>query len=326
MGYPCCASKIRRFGKRRRQCAQCNKTWSIRPKRRGRPKRRTSRAVIERALLSRYTLRQLAEQRGMLSAPTLRYRFRAALLKFVAQPRRLHLPGGPLILLADGMRFQFAGRPWVLYLTAVKSCSGKTALFFDPLLIIGREGAWRWERVFAVIPKDILCRIRGLVVDNLNGMRKIAKRQDWVLQLCHFHLIHKLQFHRRGRYRRLKGGKIREEIYGLVRKALELPDGAEFNKTLGDLQRRAAGDCGTARMQAVLREFLVCLEHYRAYRAHPDIGLPTTTNVMESMGGVIRDLFRRSRSASNPNSLLRWATAFIRLHPQLVCNGRNSTD
>jgi len=323
---PCCGSKIRRFGRRRRQCANCKKTWSIRPKKRGRPKRRTGLNVLKRALLSRYTLRQLAEQRGMLSAPTLRYRFRGALARFFKRPRNYKIPGGRLVLLADGMRFQFAGKPWVLYLTALKACAGANALFLDPLLIPGREGATRWEQVFAVIPKRAHSRISGLAVDNLNGMREIARRQHWVLQLCQFHLIHKLQFHRRGQHRALKGGKVREQIYQLVRRALELPEGAELDGALASLRKRAAGDCGTRRMQAVVREFLACLEHYRAYRAHPSLGIPTTTNVMESMGGIIRDLFRRSRAANNPASLLLWATALIRLHPQLVCNGRHSTD
>jgi hypothetical protein len=224
------------------------------------------------------------------------------------------------------MRFQFSGKPWVLYLTALKSCAGTNALFLDPLLVLGKEGATRWEQAFAAIPKSAHARICGLVVDNLNGMRKIAKRQHWVLQLCQFHLIHKLQFHRRGQHRTLKGGKVREQIYQLVRKVLEFPEGAEFDDAFADLQKRALGDCGTKRMQAVVREFLACLEHYRAYRAYPSLGLPATTNVMESMGGIIRDLFRRSRSASNPKSLLRWVTALIRLRPQLVCNGRHSTD
>lgn len=262
----------------------------------------------------------------MLSAPTLRYRFRGALARFLDLPRNYRLPRGPLILLADGMRFQFSGKPWVLYLTALKPCAGASALFLDPLLVAGREGASRWELAFAAIPKNAQARICGLVVDNLNGMQKIAKQQRWVLQLCQFHLIHKLQFHRRGQYRALKGGIVREQIYWLVRKALELPKGAEFEAALANLRQRARGDCGTRRMQAVVRDFLACLEHYRAYRAHPALGLPATTNVMESMGGIIRDLFRRSRSANNPKSLLSWATALIRLRPNLVCNGRHSTD
>ena len=323
---PCCGSKVRRFGRRRRQCVSCQKTWSIRPQKRGRPKLRTGLNILKRTLVDRYTIRQLAEQRGMLSAPTLRHRFRDLLVRFVRKPRSYKIPSGPLVLLADGMRFQFSGKPWVLYLMAIKSCAGAKALFLDPLLIQGKEGAMRWEQAFATVPKDFCSRISGLVVDNLNGMRKIARWQHWVLQLCQFHLIHKLQFHRRGRYRALKGGKVREELYWLVRKALELPVGIELNSVVNSLRKRAKGDCGTRRMQAVIREFLACLEHYRAYRTHPSLGMPATTNVMESMGGIIRDMFRRSHAANNPAALLLWATAFIRLHPQLVCNGRNSTD
>jgi hypothetical protein len=262
----------------------------------------------------------------MLSTPTMRYRFRSALKGFVGQPRRYRVPSGPLILLADGMRFQFGGKPWVLYLTAVRPCRGTAALFLDPCLFPGSEGARRWERAFDGVPAQIRSNVRALVADNLNGMQKIAKRQRWVFQLCHFHLIHKLQFHRRGKTRALKGGRVREKIYVLVRTALKLPDGLKLDKTVGALRKRAAGDCGTRRMQAVLRDFLACLHHYRAYRAHPELDLPTTTNVMESMGGIIRDLLRRTHAANNPKSLLRWTTALIRLHPHLVCNGRHSTE
>lgn len=262
----------------------------------------------------------------MLTAPTLRYRFRGALTRFVGLPRNYRMPRGPLILLADGMRFQFVGKPWVLYLRALKPCAGASALFLDPVLAAGRERATQWEQVFADMPWRLRSHICGLVVDNLRGMQIIAKRQRWVLQLCHFHLIHKLQFHRRGQYRALKGGQIREEIYLLIRKALELPDGPSLDGVVTDLRKRSKADCGTKRMQGVVREFLFCLAYYRAYRDHPSLGMPATTNVMESMGGIIRDMLRRSRSANNPASLLRWATALVRLRPQLVCNGRNSTD
>lgn len=55
-----------------------------------------------------------------------------------------------------------------------------------------------------------------MVVDNLPGMRKIAHQHQWVLQLCHFHLLLKLQA-RRGRVRyELRGGRVREEIHQLM--------------------------------------------------------------------------------------------------------------
>ena len=278
--------------------------------------------LLNEALLNRYTLRQLARRRAGLALPTFRYRFRQALHRFVERRGPKRIPHGALVLLADGLWFRFAGKPWVLYLTALKPCAGKSAFFLDPLLIAGKEGATRWEQAFAAIPVLAQARIRALVVDNLRGMQLLANRRRWVLQLCHFHLILKFQVHRRGPRRALKGGKVREEIYQLVRNALELPEGPRLNSVLGRLQRLAQTSCGTRRMQAVVREFLYCIEYYRAYQNHPTLGLPATTNTVESMGGIIRDLLRRSRAASNPRSLLLWVTALIRLRPKVTCNGK----
>jgi hypothetical protein len=278
--------------------------------------------LLTDALLNKYTLRQLAQRRARLALPTFRYRFRQALHRFVTRPGPQQIPRGPLVLLADGLWFQFEGKPWVLYLTALKPCAGKAAFFLDPLLIAGKEGATRWEQAFAAIPAQARARIRALVVDNLRGMHLVANRRRWVLQLCHFHLILKLQVHRRGPRRALKGGTVREEIYHLIRKALDLPEGPRLKSVLGHLHRLAQTSCGTRRMQAVVREFLDCLTYYRTYRTHPALGLPTTTNTVESMGGLIRDLLRRSRAASSPRSLLLWATALIRLRPEIICNGK----
>ena len=68
-------------------------------------------------------------------------------------------------------------------------------------------------------------------------------------------------------------------------------------------------------------EFLKDLRHYRTYLRQPELGLPKTTNTVESMCGVVRALLRRTRAGSNPKSVLLWSTALIRLRPQIVCNG-----
>jgi DNA primase large subunit len=224
--------------------------------------------------------------------------------------------------LADGLRFHFAKRPWVLYLTAVKSCAGKTAVFFDPLLLHGKEGAFRWEQVFQSLPAKARLRTRALVVDNLNGMKKTAKRNGWVLQLCHFHLIRKLQVQWKRPRRALKGGPVREELYQLIREALETPDERRLRHIVARLTQLAAMDSITLRLQAILRDFLKSVAYYRSYRAHPKLHLPATTNAVESMACIIRDLLRRTRCASNPKALLRWATALIRLRPIVTCNGK----
>lgn len=278
-------------------------------------------ATLRRVLVHGFTLAQLAWRHRGVALPTCRYRFRQALHRFVARPRPQIIPQGPLVLLADGLWFQFEGRPWVLYLTALKPCQGNYAVFLDPLLFPGKEGASRWGQALAAIPQEATRRIRAVVVDNLPGMRRLAHQHGWVLQLCHFHLLLKLQVHRRGMHYALRGGPVREELAQLIRGALTLPNGPRLRRTLLRLQRLARADCGTRRIQMAVHECLRGLDHYRAYRRHPQLGLPRTTNAVESMGRILREMFRSSRAGSNPASVLLWATALIRLRPTVVCNG-----
>lgn len=157
-------------------------------------------------LLQGCTLGQLFSRRTGVALPAYRYRFRQALRRFVERSSPQKIPRGPLVLLADGLWFEFEGIPWVLYLTALKPCRSNQATFLDPMLLPGREGATRWQQVVAAIPVKAKARICAIVADNLPGMRKLAHQHQWALQLCHFHLLLKLMA-RRGRVRyTLRGG------------------------------------------------------------------------------------------------------------------------
>jgi len=134
---PCCAARVRRFGPRRRQCVQCRYTCTVRPRKRGRPVHRTSIAVLRRVLLKGCTLGQLFSKRAGVALPAYRYRFRQALRRFVRRQSPRAIPRGPLVLLTDGLWFEFEGIPWVLYLTALKPCRANQAIFLDPLLLPG---------------------------------------------------------------------------------------------------------------------------------------------------------------------------------------------
>jgi hypothetical protein len=218
---PCCGGAIRRYGQRRRQCVQCKRTWTVRLRKRGRPSRRTPPSLLRRVLVEGFTLRQLAVRRRGAALPAYRYRFRQALRRFVARPSPQTLPPGSLVLLADGLWFEFGGQPWVLYLTALKACHEAQAVFLDPLLLPGKEGASRWRRIIAAIPPATAHRIRALVADDLPRMRRIAEEHGWLLQLCHFHLLLKLRGPRhRGLRHALHGGAVRQELHRLIRRAL----------------------------------------------------------------------------------------------------------
>ncbi|MDP2599445.1 MAG: hypothetical protein Q8P84_01760 [Deltaproteobacteria bacterium] len=195
----------------------------------------------------------------------------------------------------------------------------------DPILLPGREGALKWKQVFDAIPLEAQNRICALVADNLQGMKLLAKYHRWILQLCQFHLILKLQVHRvRSRQRRaLKGGQSREKIYRLICQSLEVQEGPKLDALLCELTQLARLFCGTQRIQAVIRDFLISIKYYRAYALHPKLNLPTTTNTMESMGSVIRNLLHRNHCASTPKALIQWTTAFIRMRPEIICNGKN---
>jgi hypothetical protein len=69
----------------------------------------------------------------------------------------------------------------------------------------------------------------------------------------------------------------------------------------------------------ITRDFLRELGAFRTYRHHPELDLPTTTNVIESMANLLR---QRVRTVSTPVALQRWATALFRLRPTMTCNGK----
>ena len=141
---PCCRGRINRFGKRRRQCSICKRTWSVRKKRRGRKRKRIAVALLNRILLERHTITH--EQRILrLSRNAVAERYANAMRAVAAQPYPVKsLPRGPYALIGDGLYFKFKRREWVMYLIAVKPACSHKAYFLDPVLFEGRECYERW--------------------------------------------------------------------------------------------------------------------------------------------------------------------------------------
>lgn len=268
------------------------------------------------------TLKDLTRRYPGLSHRALSYRFHQAMRQYVAQPRNLNLPGR-LVLLVDGLYFRFNGQPWVLYLMALKPCNRNRALFLDPVLFPGREEISLWSEAINTIPVKVHKHIRGLVSDQIRGMPSLAARKGWILQLCHFHLISQLQGSRGRRKRKLVGRTVREALYQLTRQALELPDGPRLELVLRRLRKLVQQPMGSRVMRMVVREFLRRTDQFRAYRRHPELDLPTTTGTIEAMGRIVRDLMRQTRSIRSPHALQLWATALIRMHPSVTCNGKH---
>jgi hypothetical protein len=86
---------------------ECGRTWTVRPKKRGRRGHRMQTSILSRVLVDGFTLRQLFSQRSGVALPAYRYRFRQALHRFVVRPAPQKIPQEPLVLLADGLWFEF---------------------------------------------------------------------------------------------------------------------------------------------------------------------------------------------------------------------------
>lgn len=315
---PCCSAPVRRFGKRRRQCGQCSCTWRIRQKRRGRKRARITASLLTDTIQHKETLVQRA-RRSQLSAAVLQKRHRYQLASYLARDSAVTIPPGKLILILDGIWFQFQDARWVIYLLAVRPTRSAVATFLDPVFLPGRESLNAWQQVLQQIPQYVKSRIVAMVADGFRGGALLAAEHGWVFQRCHFHLIAELQ-RMRGVGKRVQHPKIREAIYQTVREALETTNRRRLNELVRILHRLATHLHCPHWMGMRVREFLRHIDDFRAYQNHPELRLPSTTNTVESMGRTIRDVVRRSHGFRTPQSLRQWITAQLRLCPTRTCN------
>lgn len=316
----CCGASVRRFGKRRRQCTRCKRTWSIRKKRRGPKPKRTARALLSRILVDGQTLKEEARHFGSLGQSGIARRFEKELRSFVAEPAP-RLPRRPYALVIDGVYFTFERREWVLYLMALKPAHSHRMYFLDPVLVKGRERLGVWDETFDVLPESVRKQIRGLVSDGLPGFPELAARRGWVYQRCHFHLLASLVRGKGMRRYRTRGSAVRECVLEAAR-VLLADESGKYRHARAALRRYANNPSCPAYARKRVVELLWREDDFRAYLTHPYLGLPTTTNAMESSGKLVR---RAVRTARTPESLLLRATAFLRLKRSVTCNGSRDT-
>lgn len=316
----CCGALVRRFGKRRRQCSHCKRTWSVRQKKRGPKKIRTARALLARVLLDGRTLGEEERNFAEIGRSGIARRFEKALRLFVSGPAP-RIPRGPYALVVDGVYFTFERREWVLYLLAVKPVRSRRMYFLDPALVKGRERLGVWDEVFEALPEQTKKQIQALVSDGLPGFPELAARRSWVYQRCHFHLLASLVRGKGMRRYRTRGSPVRDRILKAVHVLLAANVVRHLHARTA-LRRYANNPSCPAYARKRIMELLWREEDFRAYIAHPRLGLPATTNAMESTGRLVR---KATRTARTPDSLLLRATAFLRLKQSVTCNGSCDT-
>ena len=314
---PCCQEKVRRFGKRRRQCTLCLKTWRVWKKKRGRDARRIPPLAIPAYLENR-------SPRTRMKLPTRRSRLRKALVKFNASTPWPSVPNTqePLILIADALMQFFRGKPWTVYMLLVRPVKSRQAYILPPVLRQGREHAPEgWAKALDTIPENVRSRIISLVCDGAVSLVFSGKKRGWEIQRCHFHLRWRIaNYVRTGALSR--NPRDANAVKALVDAFLSHPNEQVAKRNLArlDILRSSLASQGLRR---VLSGFLKCHTDFRTYLRHPEWHLPATTNSIEHLIGNVRDVQRRARGFPNPSSFFQWLVAVCKHRQTVTCNGKN---
>lgn len=312
---PCCKSIIHRFGKRRRRCAKCGKTWSAWPRKRGPKWKRTNQNHFTKVFLHGYHVKNLV--RNGEKYPTVKKRFSKQLKRTLSLPVINEIKGEKLIVIIDAQWHYFKKELWTLYFLAIKSTDSQTVTVLDPVLRRGKENSTTWDEIINQLPISIKKRIIALVSDGIRGIENVAERNNWIIQRCHFHLLSMLQ-KMRGRRASTPGRLIREEIYNSVKLALSETSTRRLNILCRRLALLAHKKGCPTRMRYTVRGFLRSSTQFRSYLDYPVLNLPTTVNVMESINSLTR---RKTDKINNPKSWLEWTKMTIRTHSKFNCKG-----
>lgn len=315
---PCCGAAVSHYGGRRRRCESCYKTFRIRQKKRGRKRLRLPLGRVAEILLSLQSITRMVYSHLQLSTNAKQKRFQQQLRKFISKPYQPVIVGRQLVMIIDGLWHLFRGKDWVLYEMAIKSCDDDCAWFLDPILLPGKECLRNWQNVVQTISPEIRKRIVAVISDGFNGCNCLAKKQGWILQRCHFHLLLHLQSTRGKRKKYWNSNHFREQIYQTIRTLITVKEGPAVPRLTRKLKVLVENKDCPKRLKFIVHDTLRQLDAFRSYCRFPHLHLPNTTNVVESMNSLLRKLTNR---LNNPQSLLMWAKAYVRAKKKLRCQG-----
>lgn len=310
----CCGSKVHRFGDRRRQCSGCKRTWSVWKKKRGRDPLRPNHELLRKVVAEKQSLLLPRFNRQNLTTSALSSRLRRTMERYLIKVGPNRPPRGSLILIIDAMWFLFENKRWTLYMMIVRPVEGDRAVILEPVIHQGRENYDDWSAVVDSLPTMTRKRIVALVSDGFRGTDLLARRNGWVIQRCHFHLLSQMQLNR-GRWKLLPDSPQREAVYLAIRKSL-IAGPHKIDHCINELSALlTAPDC-PKRLGMIGREFIRRLDQFRSYRNFPELRLPNTTNSIESLNKIVRS---RCHHLRTPESLLLRAKVIVRMCKTIAC-------
>lgn len=317
---PCCDAGVVRFGQRRRQCLACQKTWRLRQKKRGRKRHRTSSLFAEQYFNHELPAMLGLARRSGRSRRQLELKLRQSRDWFADHaPWPIVPETGSLICIGDGFVFQLRQQWYTCHLILVRHIESEDAVILPPVILLGTETQTSWQQAFETVPVAIRSRVKALVCDGHRGLVNFAKREHWLIQRCHFHLLAAIGG-RRSRSRRSRHWAEGQRIYQLVKAVLTTADEVIVPRLLQQIDDEAL-TTSSPELRKYLRGFVTAWEDFRSYRYHPELNLPTTNNTAESLAGCLTELLHRARGFSSLSAIEKWFAAFVKYKKTIKCRG-----
>lgn len=133
-----CGAKIIKYGRRRRRCHACKKTWTVRPKKRGRKAKRIT-ATPVRKYLNHERIPLARERSGTIVSASRSARLRKERDAFNRKQAWCPISDGPLILIADAIVKYRQGQWHTWFFLFLRAIDGEDAVILPPYYARGRE-------------------------------------------------------------------------------------------------------------------------------------------------------------------------------------------
>lgn len=316
---PFCEGEIIRYGNKRRQCKQCRKTWTVRPKKRGRKARRITAGPVRRYLKNERI--PIARERvTAVTSASRSTRLRKERDVFNEKQSWHHIPEGSLIMVADAIVKYYKGSWHTWFFMFVRAVEGTDAVILPPCHALGRETCKGWSDALETVPPDVLERVKALASDGHRGLMREALWRTWLIQRCHIHLLMAIQA-RRSRWSMGRHQNEGDELHRLTECFLKNPDTQEAEQALSRIEE-IGWTTSSKMLKKVLLGFVTSSEDYRTYLVHPELNLPTTSNTAESLNALVDDLLMRARGFRTASSLNAWIIALCKERGTIKCRGK----
>lgn len=317
----CCRAQVIRYGSKRRQCVSCRRTWTIRPKRKGRKRLRAPQSLAERYFSGSISTIRTLERRFRWGRDRAQHMARRSLAHYLIKHQNdwsRTLPNrGRLIAIADAIWHRVCGEKITIYLILLRPVDGETAVIMPPVFTRGHEDRGGWQYAWAQLPSAYLRRIDAIVCDGQKWLIAFGYRHKWIVQRCQFHLLANLQM-----YLGIRDRQRNSNVMTLVYALFATTDQKQSRRILAQLA--AIRDTSKSRgMRRVLSGLATNYRDFQSYLRHPNLNLPTTTNAAESCASSIREFMRRCRGFRSRETLRLWVTGYVLWKKEIHCAGKN---